>query len=368
MKFFKHAACLAVMGLATVAQADIKIGVTTGITGAQAAGVADGLFAAKSYIAGVNAAGGIKGNKIELKILDDKFDPKETVKNTNILAGDKEIVALFANRGTPNTQAMMPILEANKLVLLAPGTGAMLLHDPVHPYIFNVRPTYQEEAEKAILQAFETGASRVAVVASSDSFGEDGIAGAQKGFKKLGKKPVLVFKHDRSAPNLEEIVEAVKEASPQRILLVSSGGSSSAVIKAIKKAGLKTKFSTLGNNASAGFINQLGASGVGVVVTQVFPNERDLTIPMILELNELAIKNGKTEVTPAMAEGFAYAKVLVAALRASEQPVTRESIKAALENLSVDIGGMKVAFSPTSHTGLRYSDISIIGADERFRR
>lgn len=33
---------------------------------------------------------------------------------------------------------------------MAPSTGAMSLHKPVHPWIFNVRASYQREAEKSI--------------------------------------------------------------------------------------------------------------------------------------------------------------------------------------------------------------------------
>ena len=38
--------------------------------------------------------------------------------------------------------------------LVAPSTGAMVLHEPVHPWIFNVRAPYQREAEKAAAEAF----------------------------------------------------------------------------------------------------------------------------------------------------------------------------------------------------------------------
>jgi hypothetical protein len=34
----------------------------------------------------------------------------------------------------------------------------------------------------------------------------------------------------------------------------------------------------------------------------------------------------------------------------------------------VDIGGLEVNYSPASHTGLDYADLSIIGADGKFRR
>jgi len=34
----------------------------------------------------------------------------------------------------------------------------------------------------------------------------------------------------------------------------------------------------------------------------------------------------------------------------------------------VDIGGLEVSFSPADHTGLEFVDLSIIGADGKFRR
>jgi branched-chain amino acid transport system substrate-binding protein len=60
------------------------------------------------------------------------------------------VISLFLNRGTPHTQAIMPLLTEHKVPLVGPSTGAMVLHKPVHPWLFNVRATYQREAERAI--------------------------------------------------------------------------------------------------------------------------------------------------------------------------------------------------------------------------
>ena len=73
--------------------------------------------------------------------------------------------------------------------------------------------------------------------------------------------------------------------------------------------------------------------------------------------------------TPAMLEGFAAAKVLVEALRRAGKDPTPERIKTALETFKrVDIGGIEVSFGPNDHTGLEYSDLSIIGGTGRFMR
>ena len=80
------------------------------------------------------------------------------------LIEDKNVSALFLNRGTPHTEAILPLLDKHGVVLVAPSTGAMVLHQPVRKYIFNVRATYQREAEKAITHLASMGISRVALV------------------------------------------------------------------------------------------------------------------------------------------------------------------------------------------------------------
>ena len=68
-------------------------------------------------------------------------------------------------------------------------------------------------------------------------------------------------------------------------------------------------------------------------------------------------------------EGFAAAKVLVAALRRAWPSPSRVKIQQALETMNkVDIGGLEVSFSPNDHTGLEFVDLSIIGPDGKFRR
>ena len=73
-------------------------------------------------------------------------------------------MALFLNRGTPHTEAILPLLDKHGVVPVTPSTGAMVLHQSVRKYIFNVRATYQREAEKAITHLASMGISRVALV------------------------------------------------------------------------------------------------------------------------------------------------------------------------------------------------------------
>ena len=194
----------------TAAQAQILIGQTAGFSGPVASGVKETTDGAKLYIDSVNAKGGVHGQKIELISLDDKFDPKLAAENAKQLIVERQVLALFLNRGTPHTEAINPVLEQYGVPLIGPSTGAMVLHRPVKKFIFNVRATYQREAEKAVEHLNTMGVKRIAVVHTDDSFGQDGLQGAVRGLTKVKLEPVVVLKTDRSKPTWVTALEQVR--------------------------------------------------------------------------------------------------------------------------------------------------------------
>ncbi len=352
------------------APAQILIGQTAGFTGTAAAGVKETSTGAKLYLDAINARGGVHGQKIELIQMDDKFEPPLAKANAKVLIEEKNVVAMFLNRGTPHTEAVIPLLEANGLALIAPSTGAMVLHQPVKKHVFNVRATYQREAEKAVTHLHTLGIQRIAVVHADDSFGLDGLEGANKGFAKAGLKPMVIIKADRSKPDYPSIIPAVVKTEAQAVLWIASGNAVADGVKALRGAKSAAQVVTLSNNASGGFIKSLGEHARGVIVTQVFPYERSLAFSFVKEAMDLSKAKGGESLSPAMLEGFAAAKVLVEALKRAGPRPTRQSVLAALESIKkFDLGGgLEVTYAADDHTGLDFADLSIITSDGRSRR
>lgn len=358
---------LAVLPLA--AQADILIGQTAGFSGPVAASVTETTDGAKLYLDSINAAGGINGHAVKLVSLDDKFDPPTAAANAQKLITTDNVLALFLTRGTPHNQAILPLLTTHQVPLIAPSSGAALLHFPVHPWVFNVRATYQREAERAVRHLSLIGIDRIGIVQVDDSFGADAVIGANNGLAAVNKTAVFSTKFDRAKPDFKATAQSAVSTNAQAILFLGSGKAVADGIAAIRAAGSKAQFVTLSNNAAQGFVGQLGENARGVMVTQVFPYERSKASKIVTEATQLSQAKGKGEITPAMMEGFAAAKVLVEGIRRAGANPTRQKLRDALEGMrKLDIGGLEVSFSPNDHTGLDYTDLSIIGPDGKFMR
>jgi branched-chain amino acid transport system substrate-binding protein len=360
----------ALLALATAhAAAQVLVGQTAGISGSVATGVNETIFGAQLAIDAANAQGGVHGEKIEMLRMDDGFDVKRAGENARVLIEEKKVVALFMSRGTPHSQAIIPWLDKHGVALIGPSTGAMVLHRPLQKHVFNVRATYQREAEKAVAHLLTTGLERIAVVHVSDTFGQDGLEGAMAGFDKAKAKPAVVLPADRDKPDYAAIVPKIAAARAQAVVWIASSTAVAEGVKALRAAGSAAQVVTLSNNASSGFIKQLGDTSRGVIVAQVFPSERSIGHPMVKEALALVRAKGQQELSPAALEGYASAKVLVEALRRAGPKPTRTRVLAALEGLrDFDLGGgLVVSYSMQDHSGIDFADLSII-SDGKFKR
>ncbi|MEX1168219.1 MAG: ABC transporter substrate-binding protein [Hydrogenophaga sp.] len=355
---------------ATAAQAQIVIGQSAGFTGPVADGVAELTEGAKIYLDSVNRGGGINGEKVVLVSLDDNFKPTQTAENAKTLVEKHKAVALFLLRGTPHTEAVIPLATSLRVPIVAPSTGATLLHEPVNPWVFNVRTRYRLEAEQVIRQLHATGLTRIGIARVDDSFGLDVEVGALMGMAQIGLKAQFTEKFDRVKWDFSKVAANTEATKAQAVLVAGASKAVVDAVAAIKANSPATLVVTLSNNASQGFVESLGKKARGVMVSQVFPKARVGTTRFAREALATAAEVGfKGELTPANLEGYAAARVLVAALRKAAKPVTGESLQRALDSLgSINMGGLIMDFSSTDHTGLSFVEMSIIDGEGQFLR
>ena len=87
-KIIAGVSLVAMLGFASVAHADITIGLVAPITGPVAAYGDQVRNGAQAAVDTINEAGGILGEKVVLQIVDDAGDPKQGVSGANLLVGE----------------------------------------------------------------------------------------------------------------------------------------------------------------------------------------------------------------------------------------------------------------------------------------
>jgi len=345
-----------------VTASEIVIGQTSSFSGAIGGEVKEQTEGAKLYLDFVNANGGVHGRRIRLLSMDDAFDAKRAAQNARELVG-KGVFALFLTRGTPQNEAILPVLKESGTPLIAPSTGASVVHEPVNPLVFNVRTRYQTEAERAIAQLHAQGLTRIAVVHVNDSFGKDCLGGFKAGFAHAKLEPVGIFSYDRAKGDTNEAAEKVIAARPQAIV---TAGHSKPLSNLVRKVRASSEISavpivTLSNLSSQSFLKDLGDVKHGVIVMQVFPNPTKDFTRIAVEMKRLAASKPDFVISHMAMEGFAAAKVLVEGLKRAGRTPSRASLIAGLESLQgYDLGGLEVTYGPGDHSGLTFVDASIV--------
>jgi len=93
------------------------------------------------------------------------------------------------------------------------------------------------------------------------------------------------------------------------------------------------------------------------------------SVPVVKEYQLLSAKAGHKDYNFGAMEGFLTAKVMVEGLRRAGRNLTREGFVDAMEKMNdVDLGGFFVSYSPKSHTGSKFVDLTIIGKEGKFLR
>jgi ABC-type branched-subunit amino acid transport system substrate-binding protein len=250
----------------------------------------------------------------------------------------------------------------------------MVFHKPVNPYVFNVRTAYQLEAATLIDLLKTSGMQRISILYVDDGFGKDVLEGLKTGLSNAKLQATAIVPFDRTLNSKDSIdimkpsmTEALK-GDPQIVIVVGAGLAVKNSLLAIRSSGSLATLATLSNNASTAFIKLLSPHGRGVIVSQVFPDEKSLTSPFVREAQQTAFK-AKVSLTPGMMEGYAAAKVLVQGLRGAGSSPTRDSLVKALDSMKAfDLGDLVISYSPTDHTGLEMTDLSMITKEKGFQR
>lgn len=351
-----------------VTDTQVVLGQSVALSGPAAQLGLDMQQGANLYFESINAKGGVNGRKVVLKTLDDGYDPPKAAANTRSLINDEKVFALFGYVGTPTSAASMPIFTEAKVPFVGAFTGAESLRSPLNRYIFNVRASYYDETEAIIQHLTAMSVDKIAIFYQNDAYGQAGLAGVERALARRNLKLAGKGTVERNTVEVKAAVASLLKADAQAIVMISAYKSCAAFIKDMRKAGAHPTFWNVSFVGSKALAKELDKEARGVQISQVVPFPWDSSIPVVKEYRKL-MGDAKGEPGFGSLEGYIAAKVMVEGLRRAGRKLDREGFIKAMETMDpFDAGGFRVGFSPASHNGSKFVDLTIISRDQKFVR
>jgi ABC-type branched-subunit amino acid transport system substrate-binding protein len=366
------AAALAAVSAAAVAEPgvtpkEIVIGQTITLQGGKNAygvAVSEGV---RLHLDAVNAAGGVHGRRIVVRVLDDDNKNANAEANARKLVADGAFILFGPLEGGPST-AVAKVAAELQVPLFGPLAGPPTLRRPHQPMIFPVRAEHRDEFRALMAYGKSLGMTTVGFFHVDSDTGRTHLENVNLFARELGMKVVVAnpFKTDATDAQIDEIVSAIGKAAPQMYFNHGSAGLYTKLVKKAKSRQLKTEFMGV-NSGSSQIVQALGPLAHGMVFAQVVPSPWERKREIAREYQEAALRaNPAGMFSYGALEGFITAKALVRALQANGPELTRASFVRTLENARFDLGGIVVRWSPDFHEGSRFVDLSMVKTDGRF--
>lgn len=325
---------------------------------------------AKIFFDAQNAAGGVNGLTVELRTLDDGYEPDRCKANTERFIDKDNVFGLFGYVGTPTCLAAMPLVQENRTIFFAPFTGAESLREPFSRNVFHVRASYFDETALIVKQLLSIGLTKIAVFYQDDAYGQAGLAGVNRALKAANLAPVATGTVERNTVNVAQAVKTITAATPEAVVQISAYKSSAAFIREARKAGYGGTFYNVSFVGTQALADELGREARGIMISQVMPSPFSTTSALSREyLAAVAKAGGDATANYSSMEGYVAAKVFSEGLKRAGRNPTRDSFIAAMESIqNLNLGGFPVNFGARDHVASHFVELSMLTEDGKVRR
>jgi branched-chain amino acid transport system substrate-binding protein len=230
---------------AAAATAPIVIGhvsVLTGDTATFGEGSNNGV---KLAIDEANAAGGVKGRKLVLEVMDTQGKPEEAATVATRLVTEKKVTLLIGELASSRTLAVAPIADSYKIPLIAPAaTNAKVTKDgdKTRPHVFRV--CFIDPFQGTVMAKFARQNLKLGRAAVVRDVGNDYSVGLAdyfaKTFKELGGEIVVDVSYKAGDQDFKAQLTRVKAAKPDFVYVPGYYTDVALVGRQARELGIKT--------------------------------------------------------------------------------------------------------------------------------
>ena len=360
--FIAAAALAASLGAASVARADINVGVTVSATGPAASlGIPE-----KNTIALMPQS--IGGQKVNYIVLDDASDTTQAVSNTRKLITESKVDVILGSTTTPNSLAMIDVVAEAKTPMISMAASARIV-DPVDDKKRWVFKTPQNDIMMSLAIATSmanAGIKSVGFIGFADAYGEGWYGEFNKVAALKGLKVVASERFARTDTSVTGQVLKLIAANPDAILIAGSGTPAVLPQRTLKERGYTGKYYQTHGVANNDFLRVGGKDVEGtllpsgpVLVAAQLPANHPVTKSALEYVTKFEAMYGKGSTSTfgghVWDAGLLMQSAVLIALKKAQPgtPEFRSALRDALETTR-ELHGAHGIFnmSPTDHLGL----------------
>lgn len=314
-----------------------------------------------------NRAGGVHGRQLRLVACDDGYEPEAAATNTRALI-EAGVFALIGAVGTPTSTSAEPVASSESVPYIGAFTGAEFLRSEDRPFVVNLRASYwQETAEMVARLTRDLGVRRIAVFHQNDSYGNAGLTGVRRATDARGMEIAAIESYMRNTRAVKRALLELRDQNPEAVIIIGAYQPVAEFIKWSRRIGFEPVFVNISFVGSNALLNELGAAGNGVVVTQVVPFPSDRTLGVVREYHA-ALRAVEPGASPGFVslEGYLAGRLAVEGLERAGPAPTREGFLDALATAGpIDLGGFAVEYGEGDNQGSDRVFLTVI-RDGRF--
>ncbi|HEY4958759.1 MAG TPA: ABC transporter substrate-binding protein [Caldimonas sp.] len=347
---------------ATIALADINVGVTVSATGPAASlGIPE-----KNTIALMPQ--NISGQKVNYIVLDDASDTTTAVANARKLVTESKVDILLGSTTTPNSLAMIDVAAESQTPMISMAASAAIV-EPVDAKRRWVFKTPQNDIMMSLAIATHmaaAGVKTVGFIGFNDAYGEGWYREFSKVAPLKGLTIVANERYSRTDTAVTGQVLKLIAAKPDAILIAASGTPAVLPQRTLKERGYDGKYYQTHGIANNDFLRVGGKDVEGtflptgpVVIAAQLPANNPVKASALEYVGKYEAAYGKGSVSAFGAHAWDAGKLMSAAAAVAlkkAQPGTAEfraALRDALETTR-ELAGAHGIFnmSPTDHLGL----------------
>ena len=324
------------------AQDAYVVGVSAAMTGPGAGIYAPVVEAMQAYINHVNDKGGVNGRQVRLIVQDDGAEPSKAAANAKkLLAQDK--VLMLVNTSLSSTYAPMVAesKRANVPLYFGGSVCPKETYPPADPLQFcssAFGATFDSQAALAFVKGASKEPVRLGLAAMAIPIARGEIDYAEGLAKTLGMTPVDKQITPPPTPDYTPFATKLKDANPNWVWSWSPWVSQVRTFEALRRLGWSGRFVSWAHLNAEEELARIKDAEFYVIGTNAFFQD---DLPVHAEIRAITHRANLKFPTTYLTEGFIAGMVIESVLKAVPWPATPAKVLAAMNNLKVDLKGLR---------------------------